>query len=444
MSESVGVIGAGYLGTTHAACLAELGFDVLVAETDAARVTALRAGRLPFFEPGLAALVERHTASGQLRFTTSVQELADHADVHFICVGTPQRRNGLAADTTQVRTAVESLVPRLSRTTFLIGKSTVPVGTAAELSELSRALAPPGVLVEVAWNPEFMREGHAIVDTLAPDRLVFGVASTEAEKVLRHVYASVLARDVPVVVTDLTTSELVKVGANAFLATKISFANAMAELCEATGGDVLTLTEAIGHDVRIGHRFLTPGLGFGGGCLPKDIRALMARAGELGVSEVLTFLRQVDSINMRQRRKIVDMAVEECQGDVLGRRIAVLGASFKPETDDVRDSPALSVAAQLHLHGALVSVYDPRSNTNAARLYPALHYADSVASAVTGAHLVLHLTEWAEFSRLDPVELLALVDEPRIIDGRNALDPRRWREAGWSYRAPGRPHLNGA
>jgi len=444
MSESVGVIGAGYLGTTHAACLAELGFDVLVAETDAARVTALRAGRLPFFEPGLAALLERHTASGQLRFTTSVQELADHADVHFICVGTPQRRDGLAADTTQVRTAVESLVPRLSRTTFLIGKSTVPVGTAAELSELSRALAPPGVLVEVAWNPEFMREGHAIVDTLAPDRLVFGVASTEAEKVLRHVYASVLARDVPVVVTDLTTSELVKVGANAFLATKISFANAMAELCEATGGDVLTLTEAIGHDVRIGHRFLTPGLGFGGGCLPKDIRALMARAGELGVSEVLTFLRQVDSINMRQRRKIVDMAVEECQGDVLGRRIAVLGASFKPETDDVRDSPALSVAAQLHLHGALVSVYDPRSNTNAARLYPALHYADSVTSAVTGAHLVLHLTEWAEFSRLDPVELLALVDEPRIIDGRNALDPRRWREAGWSYRAPGRPHLNGA
>lgn len=444
MSESVGVIGAGYLGTTHAACLAELGFDVLVAETDAARVTALRAGRLPFFEPGLADLLQRHTASGQLRFTASVQELADHADVHFICVGTPQRRNGLAADTTQVRTAVQSLVPRLSRTTFLIGKSTVPVGTAAELSELSRALAPPGVLVEVAWNPEFMREGHAIVDTLAPDRLVFGVASTEAEKVLRHVYASVLARDVPVVVTDLTTSELVKVAANAFLATKISFANAMAELCEATGGDVLTLTEALGHDARIGHRFLTPGLGFGGGCLPKDIRALMARAGELGVGEALTFLRQVDSINMRQRRKIVEMAIEECQGDVLGRRIAVLGASFKPETDDVRDSPALSVAAQLHLHGALVSVYDPRSTTNAAKLYPALHYADSVASAVTGAHLVLHLTEWEEFSRLDPGELLALVDEPRIIDGRNALDPRRWRAAGWSYRAPGRPHLNGA
>lgn len=444
MSESVGVIGAGYLGTTHAACLAELGFDVLVAETDAARVTALRAGRLPFFEPGLADLLQRHTASGQLRFTASVQELADHADVHFICVGTPQRRNGLAADTTQVRTAVQSLVPRLSRTTFLIGKSTVPVGTAAELSELSRALAPPGVLVEVAWNPEFMREGHAIVDTLAPDRLVFGVASTEAEKVLRHVYASVLARDVPVVVTDLTTSELVKVAANAFLATKISFANAMAELCEATGGDVLTLTEALGHDARIGHRFLTPGLGFGGGCLPKDIRALMARAGELGVGEALTFLRQVDSINMRQRRKIVEMAIEECQGDVLGRRIAVLGASFKPETDDVRDSPALSVAAQLHLHGALVSVYDPRSTTNAAKLYPALHYADSVASAVTGAHLVLHLTEWEEFSRLDPGELLALVDEPRIIDGRNALDPRRWRAAGWSYRAPGRPHLNDA
>lgn len=441
MSERVGIVGAGYLGTTHAACLAHLGFDVLVAETDTAKVDGLRAGRLPFYEPGLLELVQRHTASGRLRFTTSVRELADHADVHFICVGTPQRQDGPAADTEQVLTAVETLVPHVTRPTFLVGKSTVPVGTAAQLTELSRRLAPPGVLVEVAWNPEFMREGHAVPDTLSPDRLVFGVASAEAEKVLRHVYAALLARNVPVIVTDLATAELVKVAANAFLATKISFANAMAELCEATGGDVLTLTDAIGYDERIGHSFLRPGLGFGGGCLPKDIRAFMARAGELGVHEALTFLREVDSINMRRRRRMVEMAVEECQGSVLGRRIAALGASFKPQTDDVRDSPALNVAAQLQLHGAQVSVYDPRSNESAARLFPTLRYVDSVISALQGAHLVLHLTEWPEFARLDPVRLRPLVAEPRILDGRNTLDPVLWRRAGWSYRALGRPTL---
>lgn len=299
-------------------------------------------------------------------------------------------------------------------------------------------------MVEVAWSPEFMREGHAVADTLSPDRLVFGVTSAEGEKVLRNVYAGLMTRELPVIVTDLPTAELVKAAANAFLATKVSFANAMAELCEATGADVVTLTEAIGHDDRIGHRFLKPGLGFGGGCLPKDIRALMARAGELGADEALTFLREVDLINMRRRHRMVEVATEECHGDVLGRRIAALGASFKPETDDVRDSPALNVAARLQLHGAQVSVYDPESNASAARMFPTLHFAESVAAAVEGANLVLHLTEWEEFAQLDPRKLLHLVAEPRIIDGRNTLDPDLWRQAGWYFRALGRPQPEAA
>ncbi|HET7326884.1 MAG TPA: UDP-glucose/GDP-mannose dehydrogenase family protein [Nocardioidaceae bacterium] len=439
MTTRIGIIGTGYLGATHAACMAELGFETIGLDTDPDKVQALNDGRLPFFEPALGDMLARHTASGRLCFTTSAAETAEHADVHFVCVGTPQRRGGMAADTTQVFAAVESLVPHLNRHALLVGKSTVPVGTARELAALADRLAATGVEVEVAWNPEFLREGHAVADTLRPDRLVFGVGSAEAEKTLRVVYASLLDDGVPLVVTDIVTSELVKVAANAFLATKISFANAMSELCEAAGGDVVALTDALGRDDRIGRRFLAAGLGFGGGCLPKDIRALMARAGELGVDQALTFLREVDAINMRRRHRMVQLAIEECGGSVLGRRIAVLGAAFKPQTDDVRDSPALNVAAQLQLQGAQVEVFDPQANANAARLFPTLAYAESARAVIEGAHLVLHLTEWPEFAALDPAELRGVAAHPRIVDGRNTLDADRWRQAGWSYRALGRP-----
>lgn len=441
MSDAIGIIGTGYLGTTQAACLAELGFDVLATDRDLRRLEELRAGSLPFFEPRLGELLRQHLRSGRLRFTSSLTELADHADVHFLCVGTPQRRVGMAADTSQVFQAVESLLPHLSSRTLIVGKSTVPVGTAERLSRLCRTAARPGVDVEVAWNPEFLREGHAVADTLAPDRLVFGVSSARAERTLRDVYQRLAGRPVPVVVTDLATAELVKVAANSFLATKVSFANAMSELCEVAGGDIVTLAEAIGYDHRIGHDFLQAGLGFGGGCLPKDIRALMARAAELHVTEAFSFLREVDAINMRRRHRMVEMAVEECQGNVLGCRIAALGAAFKPGTDDVRDSPALNVAAQLQLQGALVSVYDPQANASAARVFPTLTYVDDVYAAVDGAHLVLHLTEWPEFARLDPVALRELVDRPSLLDGRNTLDSDRWQRAGWRYRALGRPVL---
>lgn len=437
MSERLGIIGAGYLGATQAACLAELGHDVVATDVDPSKVRSLNAGVLPFFEPRLAELLRQHISCGRLRFTTSVADLVDHADVHFICVGTPQQEDGIAADTRHVFAAVADLVAHLSRSTLVVGKSTVPVGTAAQLGELCRRLAAPGVDVEVAWSPEFTREGHAVEDTLVPDRLVFGTTSTEAEKKLLDIYRNLVDADVPVVVTDPATSELVKVAANAFLATKVSFANALAELCEAAGGDVLTLTKALGYDPRIGSGFLNAGLGFGGGCLPKDLRAMIASASALGAGEAFAFLPVVDKINTRRRQRMVAMALEECHGSVLKRRIAALGASFKPDTDDVRDSPALDVEVQLHRQGADVAVYDPRAKATAAEAFPGLNYVDDVEAAVEGADLVLHLTEWPEFADLNPHRLRPLVAEPRILDGRNTLDAGRWQRAGWSFRALG-------
>ena len=438
--STISVIGTGYLGATHAACLADLGFEVIALDTDPAKIESLRAGRLPFFEPGLPELLEKHLSSGRLRFTDSYEDAAT-ADLHFLCVGTPQRAEGMAADTSQVFAAVNALVPRLSGDTVVVGKSTVPVGTATDLQRRADDLAHDGVHVEIAWNPEFLREGHAVQDTLRPDRLVFGINGEAGEKALREVYAALLDDGIPLVVTDVVSAELVKVSANAFLATKVSFINAVSELCEATGGDVTAVADALGHDHRIGPAFLRAGLGFGGGCLPKDIRAFMARAGELGVDQAVAFLREVDGINMRRRQRVVDLAVEELDGSVFGRRIGVLGAAFKPLTDDVRDSPALDVAAQLHLRGASVVVHDPQAVDNARKLFPALGYATDVERALRDVDLVLHLTDWQEYRDLDPGELAGLVTQRRVVDARNALDSTRWREHGWTVRAIGRPRM---
>ncbi|MFJ8489480.1 UDP-glucose dehydrogenase family protein [Streptomyces sp. NPDC094038] len=434
MSARVTVIGTGYLGATHAACMAEIGHEVLGLDVDPDKVAALRSGRVPFYEPGLEELLAKHVATGRLRFTTSYEEVAEFGEVHFSCVGTPQSPGGNAADLRYVDAVIDHLAPLLpGRNALVVGKSTVPVGTAERLA----AMLPEDA--ELAWNPEFLREGFAVEDTLRPDRLVFGVHSTTAEARLRAVYAPVVANGTPVVVTDFPTAELVKTSANAFLATKISFINAMAEVCEAAGADVTLLAEALSHDTRIGGRFLRAGVGFGGGCLPKDIRAFMARAGELGVDQALTFLREVDHINMRRRGRVVDLAREAVGGGFLGRRIAVLGAAFKPDSDDIRDSPALNVAAQIHLQGGNVSVYDPKAMDNARKAFPTLAYATSAEDALSGADVVLHLTEWREFRDLDPAALRETVARPYVIDGRNALDGDRWRTAGWTYRALGRP-----
>ena len=438
------VIGTGYLGTTHAACLAELGFEVLGLDILPERVAALAAGDVPMYEPGLEELLRRHLAgfegsTGRLRFTSSWEEVGAFGDVHFICTNTPQRRGEFACDMSYVESAFDLLAPHLERPVLVVGKSTVPVGSAERLAERLAERAPVGALAEVAWNPEFLREGFAVEDTLHPDRLVIGVRSEHAEAVLREVYAPLLAQGTPLVVTDFATSELVKAAANSFLATKISFINAMAEVCEASGADVVQLSGALAYDDRIGGKFLNAGLGFGGGCLPKDIRAFMARAGELGADQALTFLREVDSINMRRRSRMVELAREQCGGGFLGRRVAVLGAAFKPDSDDVRDSPALNVAGQIQLQGGQVTVYDPKAMDNARKMFPALGFADSALEAAEGAHVVLHLTEWREFRTMDPEALGQVVSERRILDGRNVLDPQQWRSAGWTYRALGRP-----
>ncbi|MGW3492460.1 UDP-glucose dehydrogenase family protein [Streptomyces sp. NPDC001020] len=445
MALKITVIGTGYLGATHAAAMAELGFEVLALDVVAEKIERLQRGEAPMYEPGLEELLRGHVAgiegsTGRLRFTLDWAELADFGDIHFVCVNTPQKHGEYACDMSYVDAAIASLAPHLKAPALVVGKSTVPVGSADRLAAYLAEHAPVGEDAELAWNPEFLREGFAVQDTLHPDRIVVGVRSERAEKLLREVYATPVAEGSPFVVTDFPTAELVKTSANSFLATKISFINAMAEVCEAAGGDVAKLAEAIGHDDRIGRKFLRAGVGFGGGCLPKDIRAFMARAGELGADQALTFLREIDSINMRRRGQMVEMAREALGGgSFLGKRVAVLGATFKPDSDDVRDSPALNVAGQIHLQGGQVTVYDPKGMGNARKVFPTLGYADTALDAVRGADVVLHLTEWREFRELDPAQLGEAAATRVVLDGRNALDPELWRRAGWTYRAMGRP-----
>ncbi len=436
MTLRLSVIGTGYLGATHAACMADLGFQVIGLDVDPAKIEILRSGTVPFYEPGLDEVLARNIAAGRLTFTTSFEEAAAFADVHFICVGTPQAAGAQKADMSQVFGSVESLTPHLRPGALVVGKSTVPVGTAVQIEARLAKTAADGV--EVAWNPEFLREGFAVQDTLHPDRLVVGVHSQRAEDLLREVYAPLITDGVPFLVTDFPTAELVKVAANSFLATKISFINAMSEVCEAAGADVTQLAEAIGYDPRIGNRFLAAGLGFGGGCLPKDIRAFMARAAELGAENAVAFLREVDQINLRRRTRTVDLAREALGGSFRDRRVTVLGASFKPDNDDVRDSPSLDVAVAMSNAGAQVVVHDPKGLVNAERVYPHMDYDPNLTTALKHAELVVLGTEWREYRELDPASL-GPVSGRTIIDARNALDPQAWRNAGWTYRALGRP-----
>jgi UDPglucose 6-dehydrogenase len=432
------VIGCGYLGAVHAASMAELGHDVVGIDIDAAKVAMLSAGEAPFFEPGLPEILKSALASGRLRFSTDMAH-AQGSAIHFIGVGTPQRKGENAADLTFVDAAIDALIPFLTAGDLVAGKSTVPVGTAARLAE--KVTAASGALL--AWNPEFLREGFAVRDTIEPDRLVYGVpAGLDGERataILNEVYATALANDTPLVVTDYATAELVKVSANAFLATKISFINAMAEIADATGADVTMLADAIGFDARIGRRFLNAGVGFGGGCLPKDIRAFTARAEELGRGESVAFLKEVDSINLRQRDRVVDMVVDALGGNVFKKKVAVLGLAFKPLSDDVRDSPALDVAVRLHGLGAVVVATDPEAIENSRRLHPQLAFTEDPIVALEGADIVVVVTEWSDFRRLVPEDVSAVAVGRTIIDGRNCLDASAWRDAGWVYKGLGRP-----
>ncbi len=428
------VVGTGYLGATHAAAMSSLGFEVIGVDVDSDKISQLQSGRVPFYEPHLEELLSQELNSGRLRFTTDFSQLSD-CDVHFICVGTPQKKDGIAADLTFVDAAFNSVAQHAKAGSLLVGKSTVPVGTAERLKKELEISHPN---LELAWNPEFLREGFAVEDTLRPNRLVVGVTSDKAEKVLQEVYESLLKNDVPWVKADLPTAELVKVAANSFLATKISFINAMAEICEAAGGDVTVLAKAIGYDPRIGSRFLQAGIGFGGGCLPKDIRAFMARSQELGAEQSLEFLREIDSINLRARQRMIDLVRADIGVDLKGKKIAVLGGAFKPDSDDVRDSPALDIAAQVHAAGAEVVVHDPKAIEPARLRHPELQYTANLEECLRDADIVLHLTEWKIYREIDPRVALGLVRSPVIIDGRNALNREAWVAAGWKFRALGR------
>ena len=436
MALKLSVIGTGYLGATHAACMASLGFEVIGFDTEASKIDLLSKGKVPFYEPELEELLSDQIKSGRLTFTNNVADLAD-ADVHFICVGTPQIKNGNAADLTFVNSALESIAKLVKPGGLVVGKSTVPVGTATKLRNRLLELNPKA---DLAWNPEFLREGFAVEDTLRPNRLVVGVENDSAEQLLKEVYATNLKDKTPWVRADLPTAELVKVAANSFLATKISFINAMAEICEAAGGDVTVLAKAIGYDPRIGSRFLQAGIGFGGGCLPKDIRAFMARAEELGASQAVEFLKEIDAINLRARQRIIELVRKDLSDDLQGKKVAILGAAFKPDSDDVRDSPALDIAAQIQAAGAIVTVHDPKAIANAQKRFPALNFAGDVNTTLKDAEIVLHLTEWKIYREIDPVKVKSIVKNPIVIDGRNALDRELWQSAGWKFRALGRSH----
>ena len=436
MALKLSVIGTGYLGATHAACMASLGFEVIGYDTETSKIELLSKGKVPFYEPDLEDLLAEQIKSGKLTFTTNINDLAD-ADVHFICVGTPQIKGGNAADLKYVDSALEAIAKIVKPGGLVVGKSTVPVGTATRLRNRLLELNPK---VDLAWNPEFLREGFAVEDTLRPNRLVVGVVNDSAERILKEVYASNLKENTPWVRADLPTAELVKVAANSFLATKISFINAMAEICEAAGGDVTVLAKAIGYDPRIGSRFLQAGIGFGGGCLPKDIRAFMARAEELGAKQAVEFLKEIDAINLRARQRIIELVRKDLSENLQGKKVAILGAAFKPDSDDVRDSPALDIAAQIQAAGAVVIVHDPKAIANAQKRFPALQFAQDINSTLKDAEIVLHLTEWKIYREINPVEVKSLVKSAIMIDGRNALDRELWHSAGWKFRALGRTH----
>ena len=436
MTLKLSVIGTGYLGATHAACMASIGFDVIGFDTETSKIDLLSKGKVPFYEPDLEDLLAEQIKSGRLTFTNNINDLAN-ADVHFICVGTPQVRGGNAADLTYVDSALEAIAKIVKPGGLVVGKSTVPVGTATRLRNRLLELNPKA---DLAWNPEFLREGFAVEDTLRPNRLVVGVVNDLAEKILKEVYASNLKENTPWVRADLPTAELVKVAANSFLATKISFINAMAEICEAAGGDVTVLAKAIGYDPRIGSRFLQAGIGFGGGCLPKDIRAFMARAEELGAKQAVEFLKEIDAINLRARQRIIELVRKDLSENLQGKKVAILGAAFKPDSDDVRDSPALDIAAQIQAAGAVVIVHDPKAIANAQKRFPALKFAEDINSTLKDAEIVLHLTEWKIYREINPVEIKSLVKSAIMIDGRNALDRELWQSAGWKFRALGRTH----
>lgn len=432
------VIGLGYLGLTHAVAMTELGHTVVGLEADESKLKTLAEGKVPFYEPFLDDALEVALASGRLTFQTGQDVNTEDGDIHWICVGTPQTEGSKSANLSYVEGAAKAAAEHLKNGATIVGKSTVPVGTSAVLKKIVEDNVKEGVVARLAWNPEFLREGTALQDSLKPDRIVVGVDDDTSRELLQEAYASILDEGTPFIVADLPTSELVKVSANSFLAMKISFINAMAEVSEKSGADVVKLAEAIGYDERIGDKFLRSGIGFGGGCLPKDIRGFMAKAEELGVDSLVGLLNNVDSINLGRRQKAVELALEELGHDYANKKIAVLGATFKPDSDDIRDAPALAVALELHKRGASLTMHDPKGLHNVNKTHPELHTEENLEKTLQDADLVMLLTEWKEYKNYNPLEAKKLVKTPTVIDGRNVLDSCLWQTAGWKVIALGR------
>jgi UDPglucose 6-dehydrogenase len=436
----IAMVGAGYVGLVSGACFAEFGVDVCIVDTDAAKVAALREGRIPIYEPGLDKLVVDNARDGRLRFTTELAEAVRGAEAVFLAVGTPSRRGDGHADLSYVFAAAEQVAQAAEAPLVLVTKSTVPVGTGARIKALV-SQARPGLEIAVASNPEFLREGSAISDFMRPDRVVIGTEAgavgERALSVLKRLYRPLYLFETPIVATAIETAELIKYAANAFLATKITFINEIADLCEKVGADVHDVARGIGLDGRIGRKFLHPGPGYGGSCFPKDTLALARTAQDYGAP--VRLVETTIAVNEARKAQMAERIIAACGGSLAGKTIAVLGLAFKPETDDMRDSPALVVVPKLVEAGATVRAFDPAAMANAQPLLPqAVHYTGGVAEAAEGADALVLLTEWNEFRALAPARLKAMMRGELLLDLRNVYDPEAMRAAGFRYSSIGR------
>ena len=437
----IAVIGTGYVGLVSGACFSEFGVSVTCVDTDAAKIARLRRGEMPIYEPGLEALVAANTAAGRLSFTTELLPAIEGADAVFIAVGTPSRRGDGHADLSYVFAAAAEIGRALAETraggyTVVVTKSTVPVGTGREVAAILHRVCP-NARFDVASNPEFLREGSAIEDFMRPDRVVIGADSDRAREVMRQVYRPLYLSETPMLFTDIETAELVKYAANAFLATKITFINEIADLCERVGADIQDVARGIGLDGRIGRKFLHAGPGFGGSCFPKDCQALVRTAHEAAAD--LAIVETVVQVNEARKARMADKIIAACGGTVAGKTIAVLGLTFKPNTDDMRDSPSLAILPRLATAGAAIRAFDPAGIDEARNLMPELVYCDDAYDAAAGADALVLLTEWNEFRALDLARIGRLLAEPLVIDLRNIYQPAEMAAAGLSYVSIGRP-----
>ncbi|MEE2691444.1 MAG: UDP-glucose/GDP-mannose dehydrogenase family protein [Pseudomonadota bacterium] len=432
----VAMIGTGYVGLVSGACFADFGHDVICVDKDKSKIARLEAGEIPIFEPGLEALVEENVKAGRLAFTTDLAPAIEHADAVFIAVGTPSRRGDGFADLSYVYAAAEEIARALTGYTVIVTKSTVPVGTGSEVEEIIRKTRPDAEF-SVVSNPEFLREGAAIEDFKRPDRVVVGAEDDRAREVMRELYRPLYLNETPIVFTNRATSELIKYAANAFLATKITFINEMADLCEKVGANVQEVAKGIGLDGRIGSKFLHAGPGYGGSCFPKDTLALVKTAESVGAPTRI--VEAVVGINDRRKKQMASRIVAACGGSVAGKTVAVLGLTFKPNTDDMRDSPSLDIVPALQAAGATVRAFDPEGAHEAKKLLKDVVFCDGVYETMDGADAVAIITEWDEFRALDLDRVKSLLKAPIMVDLRNIYRPAQMADRGFKYYSIGRP-----